>query len=80
MIRLSVVFAAADDIKRKPTDLISNIYAIVEIDSIKTFINSNTTKALYDDHKDIGAGGKLLEKRNYIKSIMKSTSCNKRLI
>ena len=38
MSRLSVAFAAADDVKEKLTNLISNIYAAVKIDSIKNIL------------------------------------------
>ena len=77
MSRLSVAFAANDDVKERLTNILITYMLLLRLIQFKN-INTNANTALHIDHRDIDAVGKLLGKWAYTKSGMKSSACNKK--
>ena len=55
-----MIFAGADDMKGKLTNIISNIYGAIKVDFIKKNVKNNAYKALHIDNRDVDSGEKLL--------------------
>ena len=80
MSRMSVSFAAGQDVKEVLVKKINTLYGALNALTIEKTINDNSHTALHLDKRDIGAGGVLLRKEMYTNSGMKVTGCDSKLI